>query len=204
MALGDNYATLPELKSRLRIGVSDTGDDDDLNDALEVASRGIESCCNRQFNDAGTPSPRVFRPPLVGKAHVDDFSTTVGLVIETDSGGAAVFGETWTAAHYELYPLNGVVGGQPGWPYSKIQPIRRCFPLCTGRATLRVTARWGWAAVPAPVKAGCLILAEDLFKLRDTPFGAGGYGDYGRIRARENPNVWLRIAPYVRDAVLVA
>ena len=204
MALGDDYATLEELKGRLRIAESDTADDDDLNNALEVASRGIESCCNRQFNDAGTPSARVFRPPIVGKAEVDDFSTTLGLVIETDTSGAGSFGSTWGAAEYELYPLNGIVGGVPGWPYWKINPVNRRFPCSSARATLRVTARWGWAAVPAPVKAGCLILAEDLFKLRDTPFGVGGYGEFGRIRARENPNVWMRIAPYVRDAVLVA
>lgn len=204
MALGDSYATLTELKTRLRIGVTDTADDAALTSALAVASRGIESCTNRQFNDAGAVSARLFRPAAVGKSEVDDFSVTVGLIVETDPGGTGVFGEIWTTANYELYPLNGIVGGQTGWPYWKIQPIRRCFPRCLERATLRVTARWGWAAVPAPVKEGTLILAEDVFKLKDSPFGVGGYGEYGRVRARENPNVWLRIAPYVRDAVLVA
>ncbi|HET6737750.1 MAG TPA: hypothetical protein VFH76_02415 [Kribbella sp.] len=204
MALIDSYATLAELKSRLRIAESDEVDDDGLTAALAVASRGIESCCNRQFNDAGSATARLFHPPAVGAAEVDDFSTIVGLLVETDPLTDGTFTSTWAASDYELRPLNGVVGGVPGWPYWRIRPIGRRFTCWTDRATLRVTARWGWATVPAPIKEATLILAEDVFKLKDSPFGAGGYGEYGRIRARENPNVWLRIAPYVRDAVLVA
>ncbi|MEO5875517.1 MAG: phage head-tail connector protein [Streptosporangiaceae bacterium] len=195
MALGDSYATLADLKSRLRI--TDTTDDDDLTNALSVASRGIEHCTNRQFNDAGAVSSRVFVVGSSRAVRVDDFSTAVGLVVETGSGYTTM----WDVADYELWPLNGIVGGVPGWPYWRIGAVGSFFASCGGRA--RVTAQWGWAAVPSPVREGCLILAEDLFKLRDSPFGAGGYGEYGRIRARENPNVWMRIAPYRRDVVLV-
>lgn len=202
MALGDPYATLTELKSRL--GIGDQLDDDGLTAALSVASRGVEFCTNRQFNDAGTASSRIFHPDSPRRAEVDDFSTTTGLIIETDEGSAGTFGSVWTSGFYELLPLNGVVSGVPGWPFSVLRTVNRSFPLYPQRASLRVTARWGWAAVPAPVKEATLILAEDIFKLKDSPFGAGGYGEYGRIKARENPNVWMRIAPYVRDAVLVA
>lgn len=204
MALGDSYATLTELKGRL--GISDDTDDDQLTDALEAASRGIESCTFRQFNDAGVSgvTARVYYPKSGYKTTIDDFSTTTGLVIATDAGGDGTFETVWSASDYELHPLNGVVDGRPGWPFWKIKAVTRCFPLCTRRASLQVTARWGWASVPGPVHEACLILAEEIFKLRDLPFGAGGYGEYGRIRARENPNVWMRVAPYRRDAVLVA
>lgn len=205
MALGDSYATLVELKARLNI--SDSSDDAGLASALAVASRGIESCCRRQFNDAGSATARLFHPDSARLAKVDDFSTTTGLVVESDTSGDGTFETTWASAEYELQPLNGVVDGVSGWPYWKIRAAGttgRYFPCTRARATVRVTARWGWTAVPAPVKEGTLILAEDIFKLKDSPFGAGGYGEYGRIRARENPNVWLRIMPYVRDAVLVA
>lgn len=201
MALGDVYASLTELKGRLDI--ADADDDDALTAALTVASRGIESCTRRQFNDAGTASARVFKPGLGGVTHVDDFSTTAGLVIESDASGDGAFETTWSSGDYELEPLNGVVGGVPGWPYWRVRLIDRYFP-CNSLHRLQVTAQWGWSAVPAPVKEATLILAEDVFKLKDTPFGAGGFSDFGRIRARENPNVWLRVAPYVRDAVLVA
>lgn len=199
MALGDPYATLSDLKARL--GITDATEDARLDEALTVASRGIEHCTHRQFNAAAAAAPRLYYPDGSGWATVDDFYTTDDLTIETDAGGGAW--TTWAADDYELHPLNGIVDGATGWPYWRIKAIRR--PLsCADRASLRVTAKWGWAAVPAPIKEATLILAEEIFKLRDTPFGAGGYGEYGRIRARENPNVWLRIAPYQREAVLVA
>lgn len=202
MALGDSYATMTELKSRL--GIPDATDDTQLTAALATASRGIESCCRRQFNDAGAASSRLFKVDSPSRAEVDDFSTTTGLIVETDEGGSGAFGAAWSSSFYELQPLNGIVDGITGWPYSRLHAINRYFPVYIRRAPLRVTARWGWTAVPAPVKEATLILAEDIFKLKDSPFGAGGYGDWGRIKARENPNVWLRISPYVRDAVLVA
>ena len=206
MALGDPYCTLAQLKDRLGIGVSDTVDDLTLNDALDGASRGIEAECHRQFNDAGTESSRVFSPISSGIVRVDDFQSSAGLTIATDPGADGGFEITWAAAGYQLHPLNGVVNGQTGWPYSKIRVTLATglyFP-CTGRASVQVTARWGWAAVPKPIKIATLILAEDLSKLKDLPFGSGGYGEWGRIKARENPNVLLRIAPYIRSMIQVA
>lgn len=202
MALGDSYADLPALKARLRI--DDATDDDLLTEALTVASRGIEHCTNRQFNDAGSASSRLFVTSTPGFAVTDDFSTTVGLVVETDTARDGGFATSWAVSDYQLLPLNGVVGGVPGWPYWRLRRSGTyAFPTCGERALLRVTARWGWAAVPTPVREATLILAEDLFKLRDLPFGAGGYSEYGRMKARENPNVWLRIAHYRRDVVKV-
>jgi hypothetical protein len=202
MALGASYATTAELKARLRI--SDATHDTQLGEALSTASRGIEFCCHRQFNDAGGTSARTLYATCESFALVPDFHTTTGLIIKTDAGGDGTFETTWSSTDYELHPLDGVVNDVTGWPFSKIRAVTRTFPARTKRANLQVTAHWGWTAVPAPIKEATLILAEDLFKLRDTPFGVGGYGEYGRIRARENPNVWMRISPYVRDAVLVA
>jgi hypothetical protein len=203
MAVGDSYATLAELKSRL--GITDSIDDTPLTAALSTASRGIEFCCHRQFNDSGAASARVYYASSPRRAKVDDFSTLTGLVIETDESSDGTFETTWSSStDYEIHPLNGIVDGVTGWPYWELQAVDRRFPAYAKRASLRVTARWGWAAVPAPVKEATLILAEDVFKLKDSPFGAGGYGEYGRIRAKENPNVWLRIAPFVHQAVLVA
>lgn len=202
MALGDSYATLAELKARLRI--SDTNDDTRLTEALSAASRGIEHCTDRQFNTAGvTASARLYYPETRALAYVDDFSTTQDLVIEVDTAGSGSYTTEWTTADYQLEPLNGIEDGQSGWPYYRLRAVgSRYFP-CNSRASLQVTARWGWAAIPAGVKEATLILAEDIAKLRDAPFGVGGYGEYGRIKARENPHVWTRIAAYRRNPVLV-
>lgn len=202
MALGDSYATLTELKSRL--GITGSSDDTALTNALAVASRGIEHCTHRQFNDAGSATARTYYVTGLPTTVVDDFSTTVGLVIATDSGSDGTFETTHSATAYELHPLNGIVDGQPGWPFWRIKAVRMCWPVCTERASLQVTARWGWAAIPAGVKEACLIVAEETFKLKDAPFGVAGYGEYGAVRVRENPLAYAKIAPYVRHRVLVA
>ncbi len=202
MALGDTYVTLLELKDRL--GDIGNEDDDVLQGALNAASRGIEKFTGRQFNDAGTATARVYRPDTHNRVQVDDFHTTTGLIVATDEGDTGVFGSTWTAGQYELTPLNGIVDGETGWPYSKIRAVSdRYFP-CGRRATVQVTARWGWATAPAAVKEACLISAVEIFKLKDAPFGVGGYTDFGIMRVRDNPFVARMLAPYQRHVLLVA
>ena len=202
MALGDSYATLPDLKSRL--DVPDAADDTRLTEALSVASRGIERFTGRQFNKATTATARVYYPLSAYAVDVDDFHTITDLVIATDPGGYGTFGTLVAAANYELAPLNGIVGGESGWPYSKVCAINTYFPVNTGRASVQVTAQWGWATVPAPVKEACLVLAAEVFKLGDAPFGVAGFGEFGAVRIRQNPKAAEWLTPYRRYPVLVA
>lgn len=209
MALGDNYATLAQLKSYLKI--PDTGDDDELNDALASASRGIEKHCNRQFNDAGAVSARVYYPDDWYSVTVEDFHTTTGLILKTDDGDDGVYETTWTTDEYQAEPLNGIVDGQTGWPFYTLSSTgRRWFagttPGCmsTFRPPVQVTARWGWAAIPAPVKQACLIIAAETFRLKEAPFGVAGYGEFGVVRVRDNPMAANKLAAYRRTPVLVA
>lgn len=201
MPLGDPYAALSDLKERLRD--TDIVDDTVFTAALAAASDGVEDFTGRQFNDAGSASARRYRPVDSELAIVDDLHTTTGLIVETDDDDDGTFETTWDTVDYELEPLDGVHLGVPGWPFWKIRAVGSRTLTVGSRSTLRVTARWGWATVPAKVKEATLILAEDLAKLRDTPFGAGGFGDLGRIRARENPHVVMLLQRYRRNAVLV-
>lgn len=209
MALGDSYATLEELKNYLT--VPDTVDDTELESALASASRDIDKTCGRQFNDAGTATARVFYPDGWDLVKVDDFSTTTGLIVKTDDGNDGTYETTWDSIDYQLEPLNGIVDGETGWPYNRIRAVgSRCFPtwclvnLPLFRAPIQITAQWGWAAVPAPVKQACLIIASETFKLRDAPFGVAGYGDFGPVRVRNNPMAMSKLGPYIRDRVMVA
>lgn len=202
MALGDDYIQVADLKNRL--GISD-GDDDAvrLPGAVSAASRGIDKFCGRQFNDAGTTSARVYRATSDCLVKVDDFSTTTGLVVKIDADGDGAFETTLSTSDYECEPLNGIVDGEPGWPFWTIRAVRwQRFPML-GRAGVQVTARWGWTAVPSPVVEACRVAAEELFKLRDTPFGIGGYGDFGIVRARDNPFVARMCGKYQRDILMV-
>ena len=176
-----------------------------LDDALAAASREIETWCDRQFNKATTATARVFPPLAAYTALVDDFHTTTGLIIATDTGDDGTFDTTWTAADYELEPMNGVVSGQAGWPYWRIRAVgAHTFPTCTRRrAPVQVTAQWGWAAVPGPVKEACLVTAAELFKLADAPFGVAGFGEFGAVRVRMNSRAQALLAPYRRTPAVV-
>lgn len=204
MAIGDPYATLPELKSYLRI--ENTTDDSELIDALAAASRGITDFCKRQFNKETSATARTYKATRSTLAMVDDFHATTGLVVKTDDDEDGIFETTWTTADYELQPLNGVRNGESGWPYWKVLTVASSALTFTvaSQATVQITAQWGWAAVPDPVKQACLILAAETFKLRDAPFGVAGFGDFGAVRVRDNPMARAKLIPYRRNAVLVA
>jgi hypothetical protein len=67
---------------------------------------------------------------------------------------------------------------------------------------VQVTARWGWPAVPEPVRSACGILAGRLFKRADSLLGVAGFGDLGAITLRAvDPDVQRMLAPYVRVAL---
>jgi hypothetical protein len=197
MALGDSYASVEELKNRL--GITDNNDDGRVGDALSSVSREIEGTCGRQFNKTTSASARIFYPHDACWATVDDFHTTTGLVIAVDQGDDGTYETAWVAADYQLEPLNGVVDGEQGWPYFKIRAMSsQVLPTGVRRAPLQVIAQWGWAAVPAPVKEACLILAAETFKLKDAPFGVAGFGEFGALRVRDNPMAAKKLAPYMR------
>lgn len=206
MALADPYATLVALKGYLKIG--DTVDDAQLTDALLSASRGIEKYCGRQFNDAGSVSARVYYPSTGYTVTVDDFSTVTGLIVKTDESGDGVYETTWATTDYQLEPLNGIVDGETGWPYYRICSLGvRWFPpriLTAPGPPVQITARWGWTAVPAPVKQACLIVAAETFRLKEAPFGVAGYGEFGVVRVRDNPMAASRLDPYRQAPVMVA
>ncbi len=208
MALGDSYATLAEIRSR--VGITDatnTTEDTKLTEALAAASKGIETMAGRQFNLASSATARLFYPTGYCETKVYDIASVTNLAIKTDTAGDGTYATTWTSTDYQLEPLDGVVDGQAGWPWWTIRAVgNQRFPCVssTSRAPLQVTAIWGWTAVPAPVKEATLILAEELYSLKNTPFGVGGYGQFGIIRARENPMVMTRLMPYLLHPVLVA
>src|SRR5205809_6983324 len=208
MALTDSYSTKALLKARVNIQAGDTGDDAALDSALASASRDIEGWCGRNFNDAGVTSARIYYPRDLATFEVDDFSTTAGLIVAFDFSNAGTYTSIVSSANYQLEPLNGVVDGTPGWPYYRIHVIQTWTPIWWTsigypRASIQVTAQWGWAAVPSPVSEACLMLAEETFKMKDAPYGVAGFSQYGAVRVRDNPKIERLLSRYVREPILV-
>jgi hypothetical protein len=148
MALGDAYATPALLEARL--GKEDDGS---FERVLDAASRAVESFARRQFNRADEPSARRFRALDRERLRVDDFHSLDGLAVE-------VGGVLWNVeAHVDARPWDGIADGQIDWPYSDLFAVGRSWPW-SRRATITVTAPWGWAEVPAGIVEATLDVAE--------------------------------------------
>ncbi len=149
MALGDSYASVAELEARL--GATDDGTFTAL---LDSASRAVETFTGRQFNKTDTATARRFRAVDPRRLPVDDFHTITDLAVNVN-------GAAWDIVGVDPRPPDGVVNGQTGWPYSDLMTISRYWPN-SRRATVEVTARWGWAAVPSAIKQATLDAAVAL------------------------------------------
>ncbi|HEY7824816.1 MAG TPA: hypothetical protein VIG24_18395 [Acidimicrobiia bacterium] len=161
MALGDAYASVAELETRL--GTSDDGTYEAL---LDAASRAVESFTRRQFNKTETASARRFRAVDPRRLPVDDFHTTTDLAVEVDD-------TAWTVADdVDPRPWNGIVDGQEGWPFFDLFAVRRYWPF-SRRAPVTVTAQWGWAAVPEGIRQTTLNVAASVVSSASTSATSG-------------------------------
>lgn len=202
MALGADYLTRDELKNYMGL---ETDDQDELvDDAISSASREIERHCNRQFNDAGSVSARVYRATRCDEIAVDDFWTVTGFVLEIDQNGD---GTSWTevpSTEYQLTPLNRLRDGVE-WVYWKIEMVGSTTLPVSRRACVRVTAQWGWEELPSDVKQAVKMLGSDTFQVKDSRMGVAGSDQFGTIvRVRSNSLVEAKLKNFVRKKVLVA
>jgi len=147
MFLSPAYATPEELEEKLG-----RADDGTYSMLLDAASRQVEAYCGRQFNRTLVATQRRFRALDPERLPVDDFHTLTDLAVEID-------GTAWDAANYDARPWNGVVNGEPGWPFFDLLAVNRSWPIAR-RATIYVTAQWGWSSVPAGIVEATLDVAQ--------------------------------------------
>jgi hypothetical protein len=194
-ALGQNYCTVEELKSRL--GISDSTDDFELGLAAAGASRAIDEITGRYFwRGTGT---RTYIPESISRQSLDDLVSVTSLAVDRDGDG--VFEETWaqgTDYALEVAPgkYNAAAKGEL-WPYTAAVVITggRLFPyvwMWSHLDRIQVTGVFGWPAVPLNVKNAAIIAGAQIFKIKDAPFGIAGFGEFGVVRVQSNPQVmWL-------------
>jgi hypothetical protein len=182
------YVSAAELRDQLG-DASERLDSSLLERAVNAASRGVDRYCYRRFwRDAGVTT-RVYRvdDPLI--AWVDDISTRVGVIVETDEDLDGTYEKTWSATQYQLEPLNAdafhasdTPTPHAFWRIAAVGAPAQRFPYADRRAVLRVTARFGWSAVPDDVAQATTLLATRLFRRKDVPFGIAAFGEAGVVR----------------------
>lgn len=194
--MANEYADLATIKMHLNIETSDTTRDTLLSQALAAASRGIDRDVGRRFWLDPSVVQRTFNP--LGRTVCDaggerllvnDIGSTTGLVVET--GPAA---GPWTAVtDYETAPDNALLDGRPVTAL-----LRTSGTWGSGTTRVRVTASWGWPAVPDEVLQATLIQAARLYRRKDSPEGVTGSAEWGVVRlSRVDPDVYALVRHFV-------
>ncbi len=193
------YATDDEIGVQLRI--PDVEDNPYLESIVASVSEAIDLYCDRNFAAAGTvATARVYVARGCDLVETDDFGSEVDLAVATDDAGVGTFDTSWSAASWQVEPLNNLADGRAAWKIRSVSNTGQQFPVATnGRVLVRVTARWGWPAVPAPIHTACLIEAARLAKRRDAPFGvvdAPNMDSSERLLAAFDPDTKKLLDPY--------
>lgn len=198
-----DYLTSTAFKTYAGMTTSSTVHDAEVTAAVTAASRAVDGYCQRAFTTASATGSRVFRAEWGHRIELDDFGSTTGLVVATDEADTGTYGQTWTfTTDYVVGPANARLNDLP-WAYTELRAVgARYFPVIGQRNRVQVTAAWGWPATPAEIVQATTILALDLFKMKDSPFGVAGFSEFGVVRIRENTQLATLLQPYRRRRVL--
>lgn len=202
-----DYITLPQFKAYTfasgTVAQANPQQDAIMSVAITGASRAIERYCSRVFNTS--TGSRVFEATCTSWIEVDDISVAAGVTVSHDTANDGTYETVWASTDYELRPLNGRLNGMP-WPYTEIHAVgNQSFPVTYAgqRAHVQVSAPWGWPAVPDEVAQANYILALDLFKMKDNPFGVAGVAEFGVMRIRENPQLKMLLGEFRKNYVKI-
>lgn len=190
------YATLAQVKAAMSIGTADTVDDTQLTAALAAAEQMIDGYCGRSFAPAGTAATqRVYAASDARVVYIDD--ATAVTAVETDEALDGTYSTSWQSGDWQVEPLNGR-NGALAVPFDRIRAVGDyAFPVAH-RAAVRITATWGWAAVPDVVAQATIQATLRLWKRLDTPLGFGGGPDTGLLYVSRqlDADVARLLAPY--------
>lgn len=157
----------------------DPEDDTLLQSALDSAEEAINDLCQRRFQVASTTAtPRSYVPPPREALRIHDCTTVVTVTVD---------GNPVDASARQSEPVNNLADDGSWRPFEQIRRFGG-WPGSSGRASIEVTAIWGWEAIPSRVFDANRILAKDLVSNRDLSFGLVAT-DTAIARARENPQV---------------
>lgn len=182
--------TLANFKTFARVETASV-DDVFLQAALDAAETTVRSTTGRYLAVAGSATARSYVPNGSAILRFDDCTSVTSIV---DDGTTLVAG-----TDYQLEPVNALNIAGETVPYTQARRLGGVWSSSTeGKATIVVTAPWGWAAIPSWAVSATLILARDIVQARDQVGGVAGFGEFGAVRVRENPMVAAILAPHRR------
>lgn len=194
-----DYITVAELKSYLRIDLADTTDDAELAFVVAAASRAIDQVTNRQFGQVAAVEAREYTPffdrtRVRWVAPIDDLEDLTGLVVESlDADGVAT-----AITDFSFHPRNS---DEKGKPFERII-FGPGISVPNRQDSVRITALWGWNAVPVAIRQATLAQANRFNARREAPFGVAGSPEVGsevRLLSKADPDVKVAVRPFTRN-----
>lgn len=175
--LTNGYCTLSQLKSSDVMNFTTTAHDEILETIIEAVSRLIDNATARQF--FSTTETRYYRAKDSYCVEVDDIASSSGVTIDIDLNGDGIYEYTLASTDYNLGGYNDI---SKGFPYSLIETTPAAqYTFSTAKRGVKVTASFGWAAVPKPITLACILQANREYQRFKTALGVAGTTATGQI-----------------------
>lgn len=188
------YATTDELQNLLTTDYDVAEQTTLYGVLLDSATAAVDNYCRRTFAVPVSASARYFYPTRdrCSVFQLDDIANTTDLAVAVDTVGTGTYSALTSSEWFaETNNETGMV--------DFIRFYSRVVWPRYNRRNIEVTARWGWPAVPEPVKQATLIWASRLYNRRESPAGVLGFGEMGAVRLPSlDPDVQVLLNPYVR------
>lgn len=196
MATDGRYVTVDRFKKWTR----DTTltDDNLISDSILAAQQTVDTDLGRRFEEAsGEPAARVYA------AERGDTSLSIHDCVSISS--ITEDGTTVPTTDWQAEPLNNLSAAGQTVPFTRVERLTGSWHARNGKATISVTADWGWEEIPADIVVLCMIVAQTMAQHRDMRLGlaaitADGLG----VSARDVRMVRDAQSRYSRRQVLFA
>lgn len=200
------YVDKEDLKAY--IGLSGSGQDNNIDNAINAACRQIDAICDRYFYQDETVNAKYYSPTNDFFLFTDDISTTTGLVVQLDTTDNGTYDTTLTLeTDFTLKPYNPKtyqIGNTTyNWPYTEIEILATRSSERFDRLiqkNVKIQAKFGFPKIPEAISQATLIQATRLWKRKDTPFNVYGNEQTGTIELfnKMDPDAKELIKGYIK------
>jgi hypothetical protein len=157
--------------------------------ALDAATVAVDNALARKMIVATGATARVYCPDCNSQnLWLHDFTTLTSIV----ENGTTLTNNT----DFVLRPLNGLSDAEESVPYNQAVRYGTTWYTDGPKATITVTAAWGWAAIPPQVIEMTKLVGKAMLESRNFSLGVVALTETGAFGARETKVVRDTIDAY--------
>jgi hypothetical protein len=171
------YCALLDVRNVDVVNMTGTTHDDLLSKVISGVSRKIDRFVGFRFYNVS--ETRYFTANDHYCLETGNIASSSGITIEVDHDGDGTYEITFNSTDFNLTGYNDVLDG---FPYSGIEttPLG-LYTFSKLRKGNKITAPFGWAAVPDQVEIACILQSNRIWSRFKTPLGQAGASAVGAI-----------------------